>query len=76
MIYKKKKNSSTLFGNDGVAEVSETLIKIIELFLEDVNEIVFELIILGAKGLLYLIKLLSKDNKKRYIKQFEKFKNT
>ena len=70
----KNEESSTLFGNDGVAEVSETLIKIIELFLEDVNEIVLELITLGAKGFLYLIKLLSKDNKKRYIQQFEKFK--
>ena len=70
----KNEESSTLFGNDGVAEVSETLIKIIELFLEDANEIVLELITLGAKGFLYLIKLLSKDNKKRYIKQFEKFK--
>ena len=70
----KNEESQTLFGSDGVAEVSEKLIKIIELFLEDVNEIVLELITLGAKGFLYLIKLLSKDNKKRYIKQFEKFK--
>ena len=68
----KKEESSTLFGNnnyknDDITEVKETIIKIIKLFLEDKNEIVFELITLGPKGLLYFIKLLSKDNKKRYI---------
>ena len=68
---KKIEESSTLFGNNNYQ--SDDIIRIIELYLEKFNDIEFELISLGAKGLMYFINVLSQENKKKYINQFERF---
>ena len=73
---KKKDESSTLFGNnDGNLQVKETIFNIIELIINIINDTEIELIALGAKGLLYLLNIISYDDNKKDIKErLERFK--